>query len=361
MASRRFVQLSNEHWIVLNIKRSTVHHSHRCCVHSRIKEDLEDENFKVLNILRDKEVKRFQWEKPPEVRTLSRADCMKTDVNWTSVWPTKAPFRWGSVPLPIRQGYQKKEYKLSAGKYGNTELVKIPNFLHLTPPHIKTHCQAIKKFCTEFPSELKTPEIRKANFPLEVITSDYVTCGTSVRDPRSREVTVNVDLSVLKFDEHSVTKIKKLAGDKMDEKAMTLQLKSDRCPVRKQNFDFNVYTLTALYYESQEKEDWEDEMEESDWVKYQWDKTQSKKKILKLKQKIQQINRGEKTDQASSVGQIDPSISVVETESDPSVSVVNTEDDIQSYKSAFSNLKDQGDSRETLNAYKQAFLKLLKL
>lgn len=39
----------------------------------------------------------------------------------------------------------------------------------------------------------------------------------------------------------------------------------------------------------QEKEDWEDEMEESDWVKYQWDKTQSKKKILKLKQKIQQV------------------------------------------------------------------------
>lgn len=30
-------------------------------------------------------------------------------------------------------------------------------------------------------------------------------------------------------------------------------------------------------------------MEESDWVKYQWDKTQSKKKILKLKQKILQV------------------------------------------------------------------------
>lgn len=39
---------------------------------------------------------------------------------------------------------------------------------------------------------------------------------------------LQVDLSMLKFDEHSVTKIKKLAGDKMDEKAMTLQLKSDR-------------------------------------------------------------------------------------------------------------------------------------
>lgn len=51
------------------------------------------------------------------------------------------------------------------------------------------------EFCTEFPSELKNREIRKANFPLEVITSDYVTCGTSIRDPRSREVTVNVSFS----------------------------------------------------------------------------------------------------------------------------------------------------------------------
>ena len=30
------------------------------------------------------------------------------------------------------------------------------------------------------------------------------------------------------MDEHSVIKMKKLAGDRMDEKAMTLQLKSDR-------------------------------------------------------------------------------------------------------------------------------------
>ena len=37
-----------------------------------------------------------------------------------------------------------KDYLLSRGKYGNTELIKIPNFLHLTPPHIKKHCQAIK-------------------------------------------------------------------------------------------------------------------------------------------------------------------------------------------------------------------------
>ena len=40
----------------------------------------------------------------------------------------------------------------------------------------------------------------------------------------------------------------------------------------------------------QEKEAWEeDEMEESDWVTYQWDKTKSKQKILQLKQKIDQV------------------------------------------------------------------------
>ena len=34
------------------------------------------------------------------------------------------------------------------------------------------------------------------------------------------------------MDEHSVIKMKKLAGDRMDEKAMTLQLKSDRLVVQ---------------------------------------------------------------------------------------------------------------------------------
>ena len=30
------------------------------------------------------------------------------------------------------------------GKYANAELMKIPNFLHLTPAHIKQHCAAMK-------------------------------------------------------------------------------------------------------------------------------------------------------------------------------------------------------------------------
>lgn len=63
MASRRLVQLSNEHWIVLNIKRSTVHHSQRCCVHSRIKEDLEGylHSFNRFKILHSNKLYQMIW------------------------------------------------------------------------------------------------------------------------------------------------------------------------------------------------------------------------------------------------------------------------------------------------------------
>ena len=38
---------------------------------------------------------------------MTRAECMKTDQTWSDVWPVKAPYHWGSVPLPLRQGYRK--------------------------------------------------------------------------------------------------------------------------------------------------------------------------------------------------------------------------------------------------------------
>lgn len=72
---------------------------------------------------------------------------MSLDQDWTSVWPTNKVFNANIVPLPVRQGYVKNLNEndgLPPTQYGNTELMKIPNFLHLTPPHIKKHCAAIK-------------------------------------------------------------------------------------------------------------------------------------------------------------------------------------------------------------------------
>jgi small subunit ribosomal protein S35 len=72
---------------------------------------------------------------------------MPIDQDWSNIWPTKAIFRQSAIPLPVNQGFVKnlsENQGLPPGKYGNTELMKISNFLHLTPPHIKKHCEAIK-------------------------------------------------------------------------------------------------------------------------------------------------------------------------------------------------------------------------
>ena len=82
---------------------------------------------------------------------------MSIDQDWIQAWPTRSMFKQSAVPLPVRQGYVKNSAEnegLPPEKYTNCELIKIPNFLHLTPPHVKTHVNAIKSktiflfFCT---------------------------------------------------------------------------------------------------------------------------------------------------------------------------------------------------------------------
>jgi small subunit ribosomal protein S35 len=73
---------------------------------------------------------------------------MSTDQDWTNVWPAATTFKGSVVPLPITQGYvasDKENKGLPIEKYANAELMKIPNFFHLTPNHIKKHCAAIKR------------------------------------------------------------------------------------------------------------------------------------------------------------------------------------------------------------------------
>ena len=76
---------------------------------------------------------------------------MKPDQDWPSVWPGPKTFHPASVPLPVRQGYAKLKDQVIPGKVANIELMKVPNFLHLTPPAIQKQCQALKKFCNPWP------------------------------------------------------------------------------------------------------------------------------------------------------------------------------------------------------------------
>ncbi|KAG7263169.1 hypothetical protein CRUP_002660 [Coryphaenoides rupestris] len=73
-----------------------------------------------------------------------RTEKMDSQQDWTAVYPTAAPFKPGSVPLPVRMGYPMRG-AAPAEKKGNLELVKIPNFLHLTPAAIKKHCEVLKR------------------------------------------------------------------------------------------------------------------------------------------------------------------------------------------------------------------------
>ena len=87
--------------------------------------------------------------------SFNREKTMKPDQDWPSVWPGPRTFHPASVPLPVRQGFAHLKGQYTPGKYANIELMKVPNFLHLTPVAIKRHCDAIKKFCTAWPEGMK--------------------------------------------------------------------------------------------------------------------------------------------------------------------------------------------------------------
>lgn len=53
-----------------------------------------------------------------------RTEKMQVDQDWTAVYPAAAPFRPGSVPLPVRMGYPVKR-GVPPEKKGNLELIKV--------------------------------------------------------------------------------------------------------------------------------------------------------------------------------------------------------------------------------------------
>lgn len=150
-------------------------------------------------------------------------------------------------------------------KEGNLELLKIPNFLHLTPVAIKRHCEALKDFCTEWPAALDSDEKCEKHFPIEIDTADYVSAGPSIRNPKARVVTLRVKLSSLNLDDHAKKKLIKLVGDRYCKSTDVLTIKTDRCPLKRQNYDYAVYLLTVLYHESWKTEEWEKRRLKQTW------------------------------------------------------------------------------------------------
>ncbi|XP_047140769.1 small ribosomal subunit protein mS35 [Hydra vulgaris] len=191
-----------------------------------------------------------------KVKTLSRADMLNLETtDWSSVYCAAESYNPSVIPLPIRMGrpYHNRLGDVPPNAKGNVELLKIPNFFHLTPPAIKKHCEALSAYCTPWPIGIERTR------PIKITTINHVYAGPSIRHPNSRMVKLEVQLKDLDLDDHARRKLKLLVGDRYNPKTDKLSLVTDKCPTRKQNKDYAYYLLTALYHESWKTEEWENE------------------------------------------------------------------------------------------------------
>ncbi|KAF4521472.1 hypothetical protein B566_EDAN001769 [Ephemera danica] len=234
--------------------------------------------FRVLDL---KKRKTMAPRRRPATKPLTmppRSESMPVDQDWVSIWPGPRTFHPASVPLPLRQGYPNKEGEAPPGKFGNAELMKIPNFLHLTPPAIHRHCEALKKFCTPWPSALNSDADCERIFPIEVSTDDFCNSSPSIRNPLARIV----KLSSLQLDDHARDKFLRLVAERYDPETDTVMILTDRCPTRKQNKEYARFLLAALYHESWKVEPWEKEKSEADMEMYDWQTSASRATIDQL-------------------------------------------------------------------------------
>lgn len=224
-----------------------------------IMEDERNGVFRVLQLGRTKEGLKKSGRRRGEQdkETPHRSQTMRPDQRWGDVWPAARTFHPSVVPLPVRQGVVQTKAQVVPSKFANAELMKIPNFLHLTPPVIKEHCAAIAKFCTEWPKVLETEEDIEKHFPLSITVSDYLNSSSSIRDRRSRIVQLRFNVDNLPLDEHARDKLIRLVGRRYNEETGEILITSDRCPYRGQNEDYCKFLLRALFAESWAVEEWE--------------------------------------------------------------------------------------------------------
>lgn len=307
---------------------------------SALKKGEEEEEFRVLDILKKRDKMQRRVVKRTDVQP-DRIDRMATNQNWGNVWPGPKTFHPSSVPLPIRQGYVPKG-QAPPGKKANAELMKIPNFLHLTPPVIKSQCEALKQFCTEWPNLLNSEESIDKHYPLEIISSDYCHASPSIRNPLARVVILRVKLADLKLDKHATDKFKRLVGDRYDPKTDLVTITADRCPTKVQNLDYVNYLLTACYHESWNFEDWEKEKTEDDMEYYDWDNNASKRSLIDWYLRVKNESK------------------IMNDEEYKAFDISEIENGAQ-YKAAVSKYMNEGENPQTVQEYSIAVRKLFGL
>jgi len=290
---------------------------------TRTRPNANEDEFRTLELVKER-FKRTPRRKREIREVPQRRHGQNIDQDWGSIWPVARTFHPATVPLPIRQGYPATSQP-TPDKFGNAELMKIPNFLHLTPPVIERQCLALKKFCTPWPTGLETPEKQSSHFPLTISSSTYLHSSPSIRDPRSRIVTMKVPVSVLNLDKTGLNKLLRLVVDRYNPKTEILTLVADRCPLSIQNRDYLQYLLTVLVNESKKVEAWEDEKDITDREEFQFEDSSSNKYVKMIQ----------------------------ELKSEPVPSEV-----VQEYAKIVTDLHNNGEDDYTISQYRDAVLKL---
>jgi len=185
--------------------------------------------------------------------------------SWKDQWPCASPIKSSTLPINLHQGYISKE-ELKKGKtppnmYGNLELMKISNFLHLTWDHIKSHCEILKReFCTYLPkNDEKFEEILESDLPVEIKTVDYVYDSPTDFDERTNGVTLKVSIDKFKLSKLEEKKLISLLRENYCSKTNKMVIFSDKCPMRQQNIEYCFFLMRVLYLESKKSYDWEKE------------------------------------------------------------------------------------------------------
>ncbi len=136
-------------------------------------------------------------------------------------------------------------------------------------------------------------------------------------------------LSTLNLDAHAKDKFLRLVGDRYDPETDDITIVTDRCPLRKQNYDYAQYLITALFHESWIKEPWEDTKSEADMEVYIWSRNKSKETSTAI------LNWGITDD--------------------------NKKSPQPEYGQSVEKLINEGENSYNLNEYKMEVLKLLNL
>lgn len=316
----------------------------------------DEESFRVFEIeglRKNKEERRFRRVPPKPFAPRYRS--MPVDQDWTNIWPAAATFKWATVPFPVRQGFIKSSAEndgVIPSKYGNLELMKAPNFLHLTPAHIKKHCAALKKFCTPWPEGLETDGKCRYHFPLETITSDFVFAAPSIRDDRARFATIKFHLSDLELDYHARDKFIRLVGDRYNKETDEVIFESGRCPLKAQNLDFLKFVLTAVYFESWKYEAWEKLKELSDMEKYFWDLNAPRKKCTSLLRTIKSLDDASESN-SDKLNYLPQDVSDDEA--------LCSLPEVKQFKVSIEEIFNEGENIDTINQYKNAVKTLLNI